>query len=104
MATTVIGRDLKGCSAANEPGKGVSVGTDGTTLALAANTDRVSADFVNDSDEVIYLRKASPAALNVGIRLNAAGGSYSIDSNNMYTGAIYAICASGSKVLCVNEN
>ena len=102
MATTVVGRDLNACSVANEGGKGVTVGATSTAV-LSANTDRVAATFVNDSDEVIYLSLGGTVALNKGIRLNAAGGSFSIDASNLYKGAVTAICTSGSKVLCVTE-
>ena len=88
---------------------GVTVGSS-STLALAANGARKRAILTNDSDEVIYLNLNGAAAeANKGIRLNASGGSVTIDnSDDNQTGynnttAIYAICASGSKNLCVHE-
>jgi len=78
---------------------GVTVGSS-STVALALNHQRLEAIFVNDSDEVIYLFRGTPAVLNQGIRLNASGGSYIED---VYLGAFTAICASGSKVLTVSE-
>jgi len=89
-------------SSANTPKTGVVVGSS-TTLALAANTARKSAVFTNDSNETIYLALGSEAAMNQGIRLNANGGSYEINQTNLYTGIVTAICASGSKNLCVSE-
>ena len=83
--------------------KGVSVGNT-TTSVLGANPNRGFADFVNDSDEVIFLAKAITAVMNEGIRLNAAGGSHTIDGSNPYYGPLSAICASGSKVLTVTES
>ena len=74
-----------------------------TTVILATNPDRKAATFVNDSDEAIYLQLGAAAALNQGIRLNASGGAFTIDKNNLFTGAINGICASGSKVLVVTE-
>lgn len=76
-----------------------------STSALASNANRKSALFVNDSDETIYLNLGGTAALNTGIRLNANGGSYEMskEAGNLYTGAITAICASGSKTLLVTE-
>lgn len=76
-----------------------------TTTALAANASRVYALLVNDSDEVIYIKLGAAAVLNQGIRLNASGGSYEMSRQvgNLYTGAINAICASGSKKLLVTE-
>ena len=76
-----------------------------TTAALAANTSRRYALLENDSDEVIYVKIGAAAVLNQGIRINASGGSYemSAEIGNLNTGAINAICASGSKVLLVVE-
>lgn len=74
-----------------------------STLVLAANPNRKYVALVNDSNEVIYISLGVAAVLNKGIRLNAEGGSYEIDSENLYTGSIYAICSSGSKVLTVTE-
>jgi len=77
-----------------------------STQALAANTARLYALFINDSDTTIYLKLGAAAALNQGIRLNANGGSYEMHpgAQNVYTGAIYAIQgASGTKNLLVLE-
>lgn len=74
-----------------------------TTSVLSANSFRVFATFINDSTEVIYLALGSTAVMNEGIRLNASGGAYLIDATNLYTGAVSAICSSGSKVLTVTE-
>lgn len=83
------------------------------TLALDANQYRVKATFVNDSNETIYLAKSEGAAMNSGIRLNANGGSFedlptmvTINGRTfayIYKGAYTAICASGGKVLTVQE-
>ena len=73
-------------------------------LVLAANKFRTNATFVNDSDQVIYLRKGQEAALNTGIRLNANGGSHEINLTNLWKGEIYAIHGgTGNKVLCIEE-
>lgn len=76
-----------------------------TTVALAANTSRLYALLVNDSDEAVYIKLGAAAVLNAGIRLNAYGGSYEICKKigNLYTGAINAICTSGGKILLVLE-
>ncbi|MBA7481124.1 hypothetical protein ES707_16594 [subsurface metagenome] len=74
-----------------------------STVVLAANANRIYAEFVNDSDETIYLDESATAVMNEGIRLNAQGGSFEIGSTNLYTGAITAICASGGKNLTVTE-
>lgn len=82
----------------------VTVGT-GTTVALAANTGCQSRLFVNDSDEAIYLSFNTSAALNSGIRLNAAGGSFEMSEKfgNLYQGNVNAISTTGGKKLLVTE-
>jgi len=76
-----------------------------STLVMAANRYRSYAVFVNDSNEVIYLAIGGRAAsMNSGIRLNASGGAYEINKHNLRKGAVYAICSSGSKVLCAEES
>lgn len=74
-----------------------------STLVLAANPRRADAVFVNDSNQPIYLARGNAAVLHAGIRLNAAGGNYEINSNNLFLGAIYAIAEGGDKVLTVSE-
>ena len=80
----------------------VPVGTS-TTVVLAANPRRHEAVFVNDSNQPIYLARGNDAVLNAGIRLNAAGGSYEINRDNLFLGAINAIAEGGDKVLTVSE-
>lgn len=81
---------------------GISINSSSTSV-LVANGNRKTANLVNDSDEEIYLALGEDAELNKGIRLNAGGGNFEIGSTNMWKGAVNAICASGSKVLCVSE-
>lgn len=75
------------------------------TTALAANANRLAAEFVNDSSETIYLNLSAIAVMNQGIRLNANGGSYTMsrEQGNLYVGEVSGICASGSKTLLVIE-
>ena len=77
----------------------------GTTVALAANANRLYAAFVNDGTEAIYLYLGAAAVMNRGIRLNAAGGSYEMsrEIGNLYVGAVNGICASGGMILVVTE-
>ena len=77
----------------------------GTTLALAANANREYAMFINDSNEVIYMKVGVVAVQNEGIRLNASGGSYEMNRQigNLDTRVVNAICASGGKELLVTE-
>lgn len=76
-----------------------TVGTSSGTI-LAANTNRITATLVNDSDTVIYIYKGSTAVSGSGIRLNSSGGAIIIDD---YTGIITGICASSSKNVTVCE-
>lgn len=77
-----------------------------STLALAANSARIAALVVNDSDTDIYLKRGAAAVANQGIRLNAYGGAYemSLKGGNLYRGAVYAIHAgTGTKTLLVED-
>lgn len=76
-----------------------------TTVAIAANAACQTRLFVNDSDEAMYLAFNTPAVLNTGIRLNAAGGSYEMSEKfgNLYQGSVNVICTSGGKTLLVTE-
>lgn len=80
----------------------IAVGTDSTSV-LAANPKRMDAVFVNDSNKPIYLARGNTAVLNQGIRLNAEGGAYEINRNNLFLGAINAIAEGGAKNLTVSE-
>lgn len=81
---------------------GTAVGA-ASTEVLAANNGRVGLILVNDSDETIYVSFGEPAALNQGIRLNANGGSYTMDGALVYLGAVTAICAAGPATLAHEE-
>ncbi len=83
-----------------ETNTNVTVGTTSTSV-LATSGDRDWVVITNDSDETIYLALGSAAVLNKGIRLNANGGSLEISFDCPFIGQINAICASGSKNLCV---
>lgn len=67
-----------------------TVGT-GSTLVLASSTARLYAVIVNDSADPVYLAIGNAAVSGKGIRLNANGGSYEMDSLNLFTGAVNAI-------------
>ena len=74
-------------------------------IVLPPNRNRSSALLINDSDTVIYLMKGKVAVAHRGIRLNASGGSYEINSTNLYKGEIASKVAVGSgKVLLINED
>ena len=71
-----------------------------STSVLAAKADRISTIIVNDSNEEVYINLSGTAVMNEGIRLNAHGGAL-VEKN--YTGAITAICASGTKNITVTQ-
>ena len=73
------------------------------TVVRPATPNRGELDLVNDSDEVIYLARGNAAALNSGQRLNPNGGSYHMGTENLYLGAIYAICTGGDANLTISE-
>ena len=74
-----------------------------STEILAANRNRVDCDFTNDSEQVIYLARGNAAVIGSGIRLNARGGSYRIGTNNLFYGAVNAICADGDANISISE-
>lgn len=79
----------------------VTVGSS-STLILAAVRDRQVIIIANDSDETIYLGFGNAAVLNSGVRLDASGGIFnSFEAGFVNLEEINAICASGSKNLCV---
>ena len=82
----------------------VTVGTT-SVVALSANSNRVYALFINDSDTVIYLKLGAAAVVNQGIRLNASGGAYEMSKKigNLYKEAINAITSAANKNLLVIE-
>lgn len=74
-----------------------------TTEIRPATPRRVDCDFVNDSDQVMYLARGNDAVIGSGIRLNPNGGSYHIGTNNLFLGAINAICADGQANITISE-
>ncbi len=99
IAVAVLARE-----ATNEVHAAVTC-TNATTAALALNGGRISALFVNDSTQAIWIAINQDAAANEGIRLNANGGSYYLtDANGNYDQeAVNCIVASGTGNLLVTE-
>lgn len=68
--------------------------TTSSTLIMATSTNpqqRQYAVFTNDSGgNTVYLSLGLPAVANTGIRL-APGASYTINVNNLFSGAVYGI-------------
>jgi hypothetical protein len=78
----------------------ISVGTTDTAI-LPANLGRREVTIVNDGANVVYLSFGTGAAVaNAGVRLNAAGGSY---TTNNWEGAIRGIAVTAASVLTVAE-
>ena len=74
----------------------VTVAVPDTSVVISvANDERRDIEIVNDSDVVVYISRTNPAVVGAGMRLNPYGGSYSMDSQNFYLGAFYAICNPG---------
>lgn len=72
---------------------------------LGTNPQRIYALLVNDGTEDIYLGKGRPAVANRGIRLNASGGNYEINTTNPWHGSIHAVCGAGlTSSLMIQEN
>ncbi len=76
--------------------------TNVTGVVVAENAARADLEIVNDSDVVVYLARGNAAVIGSGIRLNPNGGSYSMDTQNLFLGAISAICATDA-TLTISE-
>ena len=74
-----------------------------STLAVATSSGRVYVALVNDSANTVYLGLGKPAVGSNGIRLNASGGSYEIDPQNLFTGAINCIASSTSVLTVISQ-
>lgn len=73
-----------------------------TAEVLAANAARVEATVCNDhSANVVYLALGVPAVSGQGIRLNAAGGSYTTPPG--YKGTVNAIATGSGTNVCFVE-
>jgi len=98
LDVSILGRSF----ATSTVSDAIAIGAASTEI-LAANANRVYALVVNDSNETIYLALGVAAVLHKGIRINANGGSYEIDSANFFIGAINGISTSGSKNVTIAE-
>jgi hypothetical protein len=75
-------------------------------LALRGRTNRRKATFVNDSAAVIYISLGAPAVVGSGKRLNATGGVYEIEPDNLgyiWRGDIFAIASGAGSNMTVCE-
>lgn len=82
--------------AAINPGNAVVVGANSTPIFLE-NKERMGARFVNDSDEDFYVKMGAAAVMHEG-DLVSPGDAWETNQDDLYTGAVNAICASGGKV------
>ena len=74
----------------------VALAVPDTSVCISvANDRRRDIEIVNDSNVVVYISRTNPAVVGTGMRLNPYGGSYSMDMQNIYLGAFYAICNPG---------
>ena len=73
--------------------------TNASTLVLAANGRRTGLDLTNltDPSEAISLRYGDAAVNGEGKVMTAYGSTHHIGTNNLWTGAIYAICVTGAE-------
>ncbi len=79
----------------------VTIGATSTTV-MAAKSGRLYATLTNNSDEDMWISLGSAAVLNKGIKL-MPNQSFEINGFKLFRGAVYAICASGSKSMAIFE-
>lgn len=90
---------------AHVPGTAVVLAPATAAVVSAARPGRVQATFTNDdAANVAYIVLGSVAegdtvAVNVGVRLNAAGGSYTTPVG--YTGTVSGFSTAGARILAV---
>jgi hypothetical protein len=80
-----------------------SVGPAASVVIVNPNAARMSLDIVNDGASAVYLSLGKVAVAGNGIRLNSSGGSFEINSTNLYTGTVTAITLSGTTSLTIME-
>lgn len=97
----VAGAAVERSSVAADPGSAVAVGAASVTVA-PDRPSRVEITIQNDhATQIIYLRLGpGSAVVNTGIRLNAAGGSW---TSNSYTGPVQAIATGAATPALVTE-
>lgn len=74
-----------------------------SAIVVPANTHRADLEITNDLATVVYLSRSDPAVVGDGIKL-IQNGSYTMDTQNLFLGAIYAVCdAQEDGSLCISE-
>ena len=66
--------------------------TDVSIIIVPANEHRADLKIVNDLDVVVYLARGNVAVVGDGMRLNANGGAFNMDTQDLFLGYITAIC------------
>jgi hypothetical protein len=74
-----------------------------STAIVAKNTARLHLVIINDSSNIIYLGIGTAAVANKGIRLNANGGSYEMNDQNLDVQAVNGIAVGGTSNVTVLE-
>jgi len=80
-----------------------TVGTTSTLIFATTTGMMLNRTIVNDGSTNVYLGIGSAAVSGKGIRLNANGGSYEINNNNLFTGAIYGISSANVNVTTLEK-
>lgn len=75
-----------------------------SNLAVATSSSRQYVALVNDGTSVVYLGLGTTAVTSKGLRLNASGGSYEMDTTHLYTGGIYCISAASSTLTVISSD
>lgn len=74
-----------------------------STKILDANDRRLYCEIINASDTGMWLGLGAAAEIGKGVYIAPNGFSYVMDSQNMWKGEVYIICASPSKTYGVIE-
>lgn len=77
--------------------------TTASTLLMATSSDISYRAIVVDGATDVYLGVGVPAVSGKGIRLNANGGAYEINKDNLFTGAIYGISSASVNVTTLEK-
>ena len=69
--------------------------TDASAIVVVANEQRADIEIVNDSDYNVWLARGNAAVVGSGVFLVHNGGSYTMDTQNLFLGYFAAICNLG---------
>lgn len=77
--------------------------TAASAIVLAANRNRVDADFINTGANWVHLGRGNEAVMGSGEALAPKGGSYHMGVENLFLGKIYAITDGAGVNLSISE-